>query len=165
MNRIETLAKLRILTAFLGESDQFGWWPTSFLSPTGRRYLEFNFPRTVTSAGVYSISQAAKELHDQRIGRRGVFHLFRLPHAIEQDIHALLATEAERQFASLIQSQDQAIKELEEMAEGQDMSAEGPVRISGIAQLTHKNSLRKVAACYCQAFKGDQQTYPYFTVE
>ena len=102
---------------------------------------------------------------DQRIGRRGVFHLFRLPHAIEQDIHALLATEAERQFATLIQSQDQAIKELEEMAEGQDMSAEGPVRISGIAQLTHKNSLRKVAACYCQAFKGDQQTYPYFTVE
>jgi hypothetical protein len=163
--RIRTLAKLRVSVAYLGESDQFGWWRTSFLSPTGQRYLEFNFPRTVLSAGVNSASQAAKELHDRRIGRNRVFHLFRLPHDIEQDLHLLLASEFKTELDGLIQRRELAMKALAELAEGERMEVEGPISISGTDQMTYKLSLRRTAACYFAAFEGGKQAFPYFTEE
>jgi hypothetical protein len=153
------------LCAYLGESDQFGWWRTSFLSPTGRRYLEFNFPRTVLSAGLNSAAEPAKELHDRRIGRNGVFHVFRLPHDIEQDIHLLLATEFKMELDTLIQGRELAMKALAELAEGERVEGEGPVFISGIAQLMYRPSLRKVASCYSSAFGTGKQVFPYFTIE
>jgi hypothetical protein len=164
-HRLAPLLKLRVLVAYLGEKDQYGWWPTSFLSPTGRRFLEFNFPRTVLSAGIGSVSQAAKALHDQRIGRRGVFHLFRLPHALEQDIHALLATGSEHNFVDLISGQEHALEKLGEIADSEASTGQGPVRVSGLGQLTHRPSVRKVAACYLDAFSQEHQTFPYFTTE
>jgi hypothetical protein len=163
--RLGNLAKLRILVGYLGESDQFDWWRTSFLSPTGRRYLEFNFPRTVLSAGINSVSQAAKELHDRRIGRNGVFHLFRLPHAIEQDLHLLLASDFKDELDDMIQGGERAMKVLGELAEGEKMQTEGPTRVSGIGQITHRPSLRKLAACYFSAFETGKQAFPYFTGE
>ena len=163
--RIRTLAKLRILVGYLGESEQCDWWRTSFLSPTGRRYLEFNFPRTVLSAGINSVAYAAKELHDRRIGRNGVFHLFRLPHAIEQDLHLLFAGDARDELDELVHGRDRAIDALGKLAEGEKLQAEGPTRISDISQMTHRPSLRKTAACYLWAFENTKQTFPYFTGE
>jgi hypothetical protein len=164
-SRLEALASLRLLVAYLGEKDQFAWWPTSFLSATGRRFLEYNFPRTVLSAGVSSVAHAAKELHDQRIGRAGAYHLFRLPHALEQDIHALLAAESGNGFAELVSSGEQALAKLAEFAEEEDVTAQGPVRVSGLRQLTHRPSIRKAAAHYRNAFESGQQTFPYFAAE
>jgi hypothetical protein len=164
-NRLQALAKLRLLVAYLGESDQYDWWRTSFLSPTGRRYLEFNFPRTVLSAGINSVSHAAKELHDRRIGRNGVFHLFRLPHGIEQDLHFLLAGDFKDELDELINGRDHALKALGELAEGEKLQSEGPTRISAIGQMTHRPSLRRLAACYLWAFESGKQTFPYFTGE
>ena len=163
--RLGSLATLRILVGYLGESDQCDWWRTSFLSPTGRRYLEFNFPRTVLSAGINSVSHAAKELHDRRIGRNGVFHLFRLPHAIEQDLHLLLAGDFKDELDKMIQGRDCAKKALAALAEGEKVESEGPTRISAIGQMTHRPSLRKLAACYLWAFEDGKQTFPYFTGE
>lgn len=163
--RLESLATLRVLVGYLGEGDQCDWWHTQFLSPTGRRYLEFNFPRTVLSAGINSVSHAAKELHDRRIGRNGVFHLFRLPHAIEQDLHLLLAGDYKHELDEVIQGRDRAMKALAELAEGEKVESEGPSRISAIGQMTHRPSLRKLAACYFWAFESGKQTFPYFTGE
>ena len=164
-NRTEVMARLRVAVGFLGEKDQYAWWPTSFLSRTGRRYLEFNFPRTVLSAGVSSVSHAAKELHDQRIGRGGVFHLFRLPHAFEQDLHLLLASEFRKELESLIAGRDTALAVLSELADGEDLDVEGAMRISDVSRVTHALSLRKLAGCYLSAFKNGKQTFPYFTAE
>jgi len=163
--RLRSLATLRILVGYLGESDQCDWWRTSFLSATGRRYLEFNFPRTVLSAGINSVSHAAKELHDRRIGRNGVFHLFRLPHAFEQDLHLLLAGDFKDELNEIIQGRDHAMKALAELAEGEKMQSEGPARIAAIGQMTHRPSLRKLAGCYLWAFENGKQTFPYFTAE
>lgn len=163
-HRIDLLAQLRVLVGYRGEKDQFNWWPTSFLSPTGRRYLEFNFPRTVLSAGVNSVAHAAKTLHDQRIGRSSVFHLFRLPHAVEQDIHAVLSS-SPQDLIALIQGQDNALRALETIAEGQVISDLGPVRISSTAQLLHRTTVKKVAAYYRAAFANGNPTFPYFTAE
>lgn len=163
--RLQTLAKLRLLVGYLGESDQCDWWRTSFLSATGRRYLEFNFPRTVLSAGINSVSHAAKELHDRRIGRNGVFHLFRLPHSIEQDLHVLLAGDFKDELEEVIRERDSAVKALAEIAAGEKLQSEGPTRISATGQMAHRPSLRKLAACYLWAFESGKQTFPYFSGE
>ena len=163
--RIEILAQLRVLVGYLGEKDQYDWWSTAFLSPTGQRYLEFNFPRTVLSAGINSVSHAAKDLHDRRIGRSGVFHLFRLPHAFEQDLHLLLASGFKEQLGGMIRNRDSAMTALAQLAEGEKVSTEGPMRISGIDQMPHRPSLRKLAACYLWAFESRKQAFPYFTGE
>jgi hypothetical protein len=73
------IIKLRLLVGFLGEKRQFNWWDSGFLAPTGLRFLQTIFPRTAVEAALRSTSQAARALHDSRIGRVGVFHLFRLP--------------------------------------------------------------------------------------
>jgi hypothetical protein len=162
---LRALAMLRILVGYLGERDQCDWWRTSFLSPTGLRYLEFNFPRTVISAGINSVAHAAKELHDRRIGRNGVFHLFRLPHALEQDLHVLLAGDFKTEASMLIRGRGHALNELARLAQGDKVQSEGPTRIAAIGQLTHRSSLRKLAACYIGAFDCGKQTFPYFTRE
>jgi hypothetical protein len=161
--RQETLAMLRVAVAYLGEKDQFGWWPTSFLSVTGRRFLELNFPRTQLSAGVAAVTQLAKGLHDERIGEAGGFHLFRLPHGLEQDVHRLLTADAGNRFVELLGGGQTALTFLESVAEGEGGGGQGAVRIAGLGQLAHRPSLRKIAASYREAFARGYRTFPYFT--
>ena len=82
------LAEVRVLVSYLGEKEQYAWWDTSFLSAVGLKYLKLNFPRSYFLAGVTAISQAAKKLHDDRIGKGAAHHLFRLPFHIEERLHA-----------------------------------------------------------------------------
>lgn len=160
---LATLVALRVLVAYLGEKDQFGWWPTSFLSATGRRFLELNFPRTLLSAGVTAASDAAKDLHDQRIGHAGAFHLFRLPHGLEQDVHRYLGAEAAGGLAGLIGGRDEAVASLGALAVEDAACSPGPLRVGTLLQLGHPASLRKLASCYRDAFAHGHQTFPYFT--
>lgn len=164
-SRAEALARLRVLVAYLGEKDQFSWWPTSFLSPTGRRFLAFNFPRTTLSAGVRAASHAAMRLHDERIGRQGAFHLFRLPHALEREVHARLAGRGADAFASLLDDRDAALDGLGGLAEEEVKEAVGPVRVSSVARLLHRPSVRKAAAVYHRAFTDGAPSFPYYTKE
>ena len=57
---LHEILELRVAVAFLGEKGQNGWWQTQFLQPTGQRFLEFIYPRTVFAAGVNAASEAAK---------------------------------------------------------------------------------------------------------
>ncbi|MEW8410579.1 MAG: BrxE family protein [Candidatus Thiodiazotropha sp.] len=164
-DRLSAIVRLRVLVSYLGEKDQFDWWHTAFLSATGRRFLEFNFPRTVLSAGVGSVSEAAKEIHDERIGRSGVFHLFRLPHSLEQDVHAILTSDSKNDLMPLIKDRNSAMDALSALAEDEAKCAQGPVRVAGLGQLTHRPSIRKMAACYQHAFEQGFLSFPYFTAE
>jgi len=165
-DRLEVLVRLRVLVSYLGEKDQFNWWPTSFLSPTGLRYLGLNFPRTFLAAGVASVSQVAKEFHDQRIGRGSTFHLFRLPHTLERDVHVFLAGTSDNKLMPLIENRNEALVALEELTEGEVINAQGSVRVSGLSQLlTHRSTIKKTAACYRHAFDREYLSFPYFTTE
>jgi len=87
---IDKLLHLRILVGYPGEKDQGNWWDTSFLNKTGQKFLEINFPRSAFAAAVHSVTEAAKQLHDRRIARGRVFHLFRLPATAEEKFHLQL---------------------------------------------------------------------------
>src|SRR5271166_2381792 len=107
-----SLLKLRLLVGFLGEKRQANWWDCGFLDATGRRFLETTFPRTTFCAAIRSNTEAARVIHDGRIGPIGVFHLFRLPvdheYALEEHIADLVSEDA----LIWISSRDAALEEL-----------------------------------------------------
>ena len=73
-----SLLKLRAVVAFLGEKPQAGWWDSAFLNPVGFQYLGLIYPKMAAAAALTAASGAACRLHDERIGRGRVGHLFRL---------------------------------------------------------------------------------------
>jgi hypothetical protein len=73
-----SLLKLRAAVAFLGEKPQAGWWDSAFLNPVGFQYLGLIYPKMAAAAALTAASEAACRLHDERIGRGRVGHLFRL---------------------------------------------------------------------------------------
>jgi hypothetical protein len=109
---LHALLRLRIAVAYLGEREQYAWWGTRFLGATGRRFLEFNYPRSAFAAGVTAAAEAAKAFHDRRIGKGGVSHLFRLPHIIEQRLNALLLSCSDETLLSIVSSKQTAIRAL-----------------------------------------------------
>src|ERR1044071_7696845 len=81
---------LRLIVGFLGEKSQFGWCPTAFYEPSSRLFLEPVFPKTYRLAQYNGVREAARLLHDEYVGVGNVFHLFRLPEEMEQDLHTLM---------------------------------------------------------------------------
>ena len=94
---LEYLATLRIVIGYLGERDQFAWWQSSFFSAGSEAFLSPIFARTRFLAQCTGVTQAASAIHDARIGTGNVYHLFRLPEDMAQDIHQLTERQQCRQ--------------------------------------------------------------------
>jgi predicted Zn finger-like uncharacterized protein len=159
----EDLTRLRVLVGFLGERSQDGWWDTNFLSKTGIQYLEICFPRTALAAGCVSVSEAAKKLHDDRIGKGGVFHLFRLPSAFEERVHRHLLKVQPGEVLAAIETRETAISKLEEFAESTGGTSEGPIRLGDSDEILTGGAISAMAAQYLDAFSKGLMTFPYFT--
>ncbi|MGA2226201.1 MAG: BrxE family protein [Syntrophobacteraceae bacterium] len=162
---VETLLKLRTLVAYLGEKDQFNWWDTNFLSITGQRFLKVNFPRSAFSAGVHSVTEAAKQLHDSRIGRGRVFHLFRLPAETEEKLHNLLLNSDPATLPSYLGPKEQAFMELRKMSDSTLDAPEGPVQVGTGKNILSEFAIGEMAKHYYAAFNSGKQTFPYFTLD
>jgi hypothetical protein len=81
--------RLRALVLALGESATPAWWKTEFMNETGLRFLERLYPRTSFRAAVHAAGKAACDVHDKAVGRVGVYHLFRLPEALETEMNRI----------------------------------------------------------------------------
>ena len=160
--RVEQLLLLRAVVSFLGEKDQFGWWDTSFLGSVGQKYLSITYPRSALAAGLQATGEAARRLHDERIGKGRVFHLFRLPQALEQKIHHQRLTEGGALLPSLA-SRDAALKVLQGLAREPESQPDGPLRLGDAKALSGASVIGKLAGIYLGAFHGSKQTMPYFT--
>ena len=160
---IENYARLQLVVGYLGEKDQSGWWDTNFLSNIGQKMLEMTFPRSALSAGCTSAKEAARRLHDSRIGVGGVFHLFRLPSDIEERVHHYILTADPAELRPGIESKEAAQTLLASLAgDAQSDDAEGPSRIAGEETILTLSAIQKMAACYLAAFNRQQQSFPYF---
>jgi len=85
------LIRLRFIVGYLGEQLQPTWWSSSFLAPVSTAFLTPMFSKTALLAQYHGIREAAARIHDEHIGiGKGVFHLFRLPDTLEQELHSLL---------------------------------------------------------------------------
>ncbi len=163
LNRIEQFALLRGLVAFLGEKDQYQWWDCSFLGSTGRKYLAITQPRSFVAAGVMAASEAARRVHDARIGKGRVYHLFRLPQAMEQKFQRHILTKEDAALGAALESKDQALQTLKTLAKESDATPDGPIKIGDAKSLASSSTIGKLAGIYLGAFKSSKQTMPYFT--
>lgn len=155
---------LRTLVGYLGEKNQYNWWDTNFLSPVGLKFLQINFPRTHFAAGINSVTEAAKRLHDKRIGKGGVFHLFRLPAFLEENVHRNLMHHDSNELLTHIKSKEIAIDRLKNYMKNGEDTSEGPVLIGTENMILAEESISKLALYYYKAFTSNYLNFPYFSI-
>jgi hypothetical protein len=161
--QLEYLAKLRIVVGYLGEHEQCSWWPSSFFASGSQAFLAPIFARTQFLAQCSGVTRAATHVHDERIGTGHVYHLFRLPEDLEQDIHQLLhSAELTQEIASLIADQETALNFLQQNSDSIDSSAVGPILINRTEALRNTTQWRIACAHYFHGFKQGVEKFPYF---
>jgi hypothetical protein len=159
----DNLVLMRLVVGYLGEKDQFNWWPSTFLNETTKKMLEFTFPRTAFLAQYEGVSASAAKVHDERIGVGETFHLFRFPEFLEKSLVNRLQTKSEEvSFKSAILSKEKALEVLTTLAGRASLVDEGPVNIGGINDNEWNLSINKIASSYLTAFSNDKQAFPYF---
>ncbi|MDC0412438.1 BrxE family protein [Porticoccus sp.] len=157
-NLVHDIVKLRICVAFMGEKEQVGWWPSSFLSCSGGAFLSPVFPKTSALARVNGASGAARIVHDEHIGIGDVYHLFRFPESIECDISELLAKDAS--VLELISSETTAQAGLKVLSTGKNDQGFGPLLIE--ENLIGDSMIARMAAAYIHGFSSGERVYPYY---
>lgn len=152
---------LRLLVGYLGEKDQGNWWSTTFFSSSSRYFLEPVFARTARLVQYNGVREAARRLHDEQIGIGNVFHLFRLPEEMEQDLHQLMINAPDEWFAE-IASQETALTVLRTLSGEVISVSEGPQSIGLLKALDRSSGSKVLAQCYLAAFEQGIRTFPYF---
>lgn len=152
MSIIETIARLRIAVAHLGELK--GWWSTSFYSDYSVGLLEYAFPRNKQVAFTASFD-AVRSLLDEKIGSHN-FHLFRLNVVLEEKIHRYTAN-----LDFELSTENDELKVLEDFSDNLPSDKNpGPKNIGSLDSLD-ENTLQAFATEYFHAFKNDYQVHPY----
>jgi hypothetical protein len=158
----QSILRVRLLVAALGERVAPSWWRTEFLSPTGLRYVERIFPRNSFSAALQSATIAARRDHDASIGTRS-FHLFRLPAHRESQLIELLRAGHSSLDYQIPDTADQLIDALEAIAGNTTPpTGSGPKSIGSAADISKPASVTTLAGMYAKAARSGKRTYPYF---
>ena len=160
---VETLLQLRLVVGFLGERDQAAWWQSAFMAPTSEAFLAPVFVRTTLLARYSGAIEAARSVHDERIGVGRVFHLFRLPETIEQRLfetmRALLVAD---EIPIDLASPETARAALYGFFDESPAVQQGPVKVGDISDLTKNRWLSVVAGAYSAALDANVKCFPYF---
>lgn len=162
--QIEALARLRTIVGYLGEREQYGWWPSAFFGTGSRAFLAPIFGKTQVLAQCNGVTRAAALVHDERIGVGNVYHLFRLPEDMEQSLHrALHETALTTQIGQIVTNKATALAELQAISKSTGVDSIGPTRMGDIQKLRDFDQWAVAAAHYRQAFERGHQIYPYFS--
>ena len=162
-NLIEQLAILRIVVGYLGEKDQFAWWTSSFFAAGSEAFLSPVFPKTQLLAQCTGVSQAAALVHDDRIGTGDVYHLFRLPEELAQDIHDILQeADLPKKIAPFIADQASALDHLTQNLDLLAGDEVGPVLMGDRADLRSLDHWSQVQSLYAKGFSEGHEIFPYF---
>jgi len=157
------LLELRTLVGYLGEKEQFAWWNSSFFSRISDGFLSPVFPKTMHLAKLTGVIAAAARLHEERIGRGRVFHIFRLPEELEFKQHELMrAEDTPADFDQILASPESAMSRLGELAEELPLK-EGPIRLGDESVLSSDDWMSQAASIYYAAFSDQKQSFPYWS--
>jgi hypothetical protein len=159
---ITNIIRLRLIVGFLGEKRQASWWDSGFVDSTGARFLSATFPRTFLVAGIRSVTETARLLHDSQIGRVGVFHLFRLPVDVEDQLEAHLFEVTNGWAKPALSDREDALIELRKFIESRISAPKGPVQIGVPGKILRAATVSELAAHYESAFSSGFQCFPYF---
>lgn len=155
----QDVSRLRVLVGYLGERQQSNWWVSSFLDRTSEAFLTPVFGHSVANARVVGVTEAARRIHDDAIGVGRVFHLFRLPETLEQELHRTLA---QSKNAAAVESAEAALEELGTFSSAKVAAKTGPVHVGPLDMLADARWVSTVAGHYRMAFTTGVQSFPYF---
>ena len=167
MNRSDliNIAKLRLSVGYLGEAHQSAWWTSSFLCETSTAFLSPVFSKTTLLARYYGVRDAAARVHDEHIGiGEGVFHLFRLPEALERELHELVGdSDVAETLSAVIQNKEAAQETLDQLSADSRSDGVGPVRLGQTTKLQDISTWQIAAQSYRQGFQSNSKVYPYLS--
>ncbi len=140
------------------------------MSNVGLSFLQRIYPRTNFQVALNSAGKAARDIHDQSVGKVGVFHLFRLPPGLEVDIHSYQTGENcfdTSELITILEDQSKLFQALSNISKSDTSNdiLSGAVNIGVEAECYMVDTYKKMAAIYFQAFKNGKQTYPYMSTE
>jgi hypothetical protein len=158
---LRNAAHLRLAVAFLGSRASASWWNCDFLSEAGLASAEYNFPRHPLVAALGATTLAAKLHHDERIGKSGIWHLFRLPTHIEVQLHQQIASTPDFLMPALLE-QSAAMSFLAELADGEIDPPDGPVQVGSPDACASREGISEMAKHYHAAFRAGRTILPYF---
>ena len=158
----EIIAELRLLVGYLGEKSQFNWWGSAFMASTSEAFLSPIFPRTTWLAKYHGVSEAARLVHDERIGVGSNYHLYRLPDSLERSAAAAVDAVSKKDALQVsLRSLDAALVRLSNLANSGVDKAEGPVSVGDSHEDNFELPLSKVAGFYLTAFQSGVQSFPF----
>jgi hypothetical protein len=164
VNHILQVVGLRLAVGLLGEQEQLAWWSSGFLGRHARTFLNPVFGGKTRLAQYHGVTEAACRIHDERIGVGRVFHLYRLPETIEQQMAAALQEgNLPEDFTRCFDSTEWAESVLAGLAKRPGTSAAGPVRLGAADLINTPDGVALLAATYRVAFHSGVKCYPYFT--
>jgi hypothetical protein len=152
--------QLRLLVGYLGEKAQKNWWSTAFFDSSSRFFLEPVYARTTRLAQYNGVREAARRLHDEKIGTGNVFHLFRLPEEMEQDLHELMIDAPDQWFAEL-ENQSAALNALRSLSSQTITISEGPQLMGSLDLFYDSRGSTTFAQSYFAAFEQGICSFPY----
>lgn len=158
---LSIIALLRFAVGLLGERDNGGWWPSGFMSPTSASFLAPIFASHVLPARYQGVLEAARRIHDERIGIGRVFHPFRLPEGMEQRLFITVNSFGQN-LVDKISSADAALATINDIAGKPAEAKYGPTRVGPINMLDSPQWVADAASLYAASFAGDVQCFPYF---
>ncbi|MGB5157336.1 BrxE family protein [Desulfobacterium sp. N47] len=162
---LQDIFLLRMCIGYLGETDQYSWWSSSFFSPISSAFLSPVFSKTGFATQYHGVREAATIVHDEHIGiGKGVFHLFRLPETHEIEMHHLLDNpDVIILVQNVIKSMNAAEQFVSEFGQDNVEQTVGPHRLGDNYNILIPKTWKIVAGQYASAFKNNKNTYPYFT--
>lgn len=161
----ESIIRARFLVATLGEAASPPWWRSQATSPAGQRMLARLFPRTHLISRLETASHAARIVHDERIGRIGAYHLFRLPSAYEAAVRDFLylpeANKILQELAAIDRMEDHLNALPRTTSDRKVAMAQGPVNCGVVQDLARASCLDTICAAYASGFIAGKPVYPY----
>ena len=155
---VTRIVSLRLAVGLLGERDNAGWWASGFMSPTSMAFLTPIFGAGAVQARYQGVLEAARRVHDERIGIGRAFHPFRLPEAVEQRLDEA-AQAADQKLADSV---DAARGMLASLAGTPVEAKEGPTLLGPAEMLEGLEWASDAASLYTAAFAVGVQCFPYF---
>jgi hypothetical protein len=116
------------------------------------------------AAAANAATEAARLVHDSRIGKGRVFHLFRFPFALEQKLHHYLLEMDTALTEGWLASKETALQQLERIATKPASTAAGPVQVGTSAALAAPATPGLLAGLYLDAFRSNTRRMPYFAL-
>lgn len=155
--------RLRLAVGSLGERVEPAWFQSGFMEGNAAPFLDPIFGPKRLGAQYSGVTEAARLVHDDRIGVGRVLHLFRLPELIEQLLAAEIISARVSELARDVHSEAWAMGVLTDIAPAAAEERVGPVRVGSIASAVTRTGLQSIASRYRQAFIGGTQCFPYFS--